>query len=527
MSTFDSSRYDIPELITKLRDQRFDGYGSEALAAEVAKFRDGAGAASMGDAVDALKQIATALAQTDQTLRQQLGALGVTWESQAGGQASAVMAEQAGFSEAATSKVSAAAQLIFQQGEAFNRTKNKLPDPRDLLKSGGGYTFGDTVFSLFGFETDHAKNVRAGLEARAQAVDALNAYAHDTGNYLASSEPVDAPQTLTVDTGGAPTAQPPITPVSPDISPTQAAGATAAIPAAAQAPAPAPQVHAPVADTATPAIGVPVRQTGVAASAPQPQTTAPSSATAPASAPATEAPVNVAGPVKTGSGPSETTARPATGSPVNPALPATQGPGGTTTGLVPGASQSGSGRLAPDSRSGSWAKTGFPADGQARAGAPQPGESLLGKGKMFGAGPSSSSAGANVGPGFSMRGAPGVSGLAEGAPAVGAAGVGGAVSGEEERPGRGRGRNTAGKRTQQLPVGDLPEEAEAQHAKRATPEPPSAEHTRAILEPAATQDGDEDALHVRKYGVDDRDLFADGREVSIDVIGEHRLSEDR
>ena len=535
MTTFDSSRYDIPELINRLRDQRFDGYGSEALAAEVAKFRDGGGTASMGDAVDALKQISAALAQTDKTLREQLSALGVTWQSQAGGQASAVMAEQAGFSEHATTTVSDAALLIFQQGEAFNRTKNKLPDPRDLLKGGGGYTLGDTVFSLFGFETDHAKDVRASLEARAQAVDALNAYAHDTGNYLASSEPVEAPQTLSLNSGGAPSGQPPITPVppGPDIAPTQAAGAKGAVPAASAPATPAPQVHTPVADTATPAVGIPARQTGVGtgASAPQPQpqaSTAPSSATAPASTPAAT-PVNAGGSVKTGSGPTETTVRPGTSA--NPATPAVQGTGGTTlnptAGLVPGgAPQTGGGQHGADSRSGALAKTGLPGgEGQqARGGAPQPGESVLGKGKMFGATPGSASGATNVGPGFPMRGAGGMSGLAEGAPAVGAAGVGGAASGDDERRGRRTGRNTAGKRAQQLPVGDLPEEAAAYGA---VPEPPSGERTRAILEPAATQDGDEDAMHVRKYGVDDRDLFADAREVSTDVIGEHRLPEDR
>ena len=174
MTTFDSGQYDIPTLIGKLRDQRFDGYDSESLAQEVERFREGGGTASMGNAVNALKQVAGALSQTDQTLRDQLGALGVHWESTAGGQANTVLAQQAGFSDDANTKVSAAAQLIFEQGEAFNRTKNKLPDPDALRQGDGGYTLGDTVFSLFGFETDHAKDVRANLEARAQAVDALS-----------------------------------------------------------------------------------------------------------------------------------------------------------------------------------------------------------------------------------------------------------------------------------------------------------------------------------------------------------------
>jgi hypothetical protein len=146
---------------------------------------------------------------------------------------------------------------------------------------------------------------------------------------------------------------------------------------------------------------------------------------------------------------------------------------------------------------------------------------------MFGSVPGSSASGTNVGPGFAnVRAAGGVGGLAEGAPAIGAAGAGGAVGGEDERRGRGVGKNNAGKRVQQLPMGELPEEEEAQRAKNAAPQPPSRERTRAILEPAATQDGEEDAEHVRRYGIDDKDLFSDPRAVSPDLIGDNALPED-
>ena len=548
MSTFDSGRYDLPALIGKLRDQRFDGYDSEALAQEVEKFRDGGGTASMGEAVHALKQIATALAATDKTLRDQLGAMGVQWQSKAGGQASAVLAQQAGFSEDANTKVSAAAQLIFEQGEAFNRTRNKLPDPDVLRQGDGGYTVGDTVFGLFGFETDHVKDVRASLEARAQAVDALNAYAHDTGDYLASSEEVAAPQSMDLATGagpdavlaGAQAAQTLAAPAPemPDVSPTEAASAVGSVPAV-HTPAAAPQVQAPAADTATPPIGIPVRQTGSVASAPAaPQSTAPSSVTPPSNSPATAPVTGVTnGPVKTGSGYTHDTSRPATGATANVPGPTNLPPGQQVTGGgVVNGPQTGGEQQAPG-RSTAWGKAGLPtdgkaglpADGGARAGVPQPGggDSVLGKGKMFGSTPVNSPATPNVGPGFAMKGAGGAGGLAEGAPAAGAVGAGGAVGGDEERRGRRPGQNTAGKRTQQLPVGDLPEEAEAQRAKKAAPQPPSRERTRAILEPAATQDGDPDAEHVRRYGIDDKDLFTDAREVSPDLIGGNPLPEDR
>ncbi|HJQ44926.1 MAG TPA: hypothetical protein VJ870_01200 [Amycolatopsis sp.] len=533
MTTFDSGQYDLPTLIGKLRDQRFDGYDSESLAQEIEKFREGGGTASMGDAVDALKQIATALGQTDRTLRDQLGAMGVHWESTAGGQAGAAMAAQAGFSDDANSKVSAAAQLIFEQGEAFNRTKNKLPDPDALRQGDGGYTLGDSVFSLFGFETDHAKDVRSNLEARAQAVDALNAYAHDTGNYLASSEDVPEPQAPDAATGagtdaviaGAQAGQT-LAP-APDVAPTRAASATGAVPAVH---APAPQVqHAPVAETATPAIGVPVRQTGSVASAlGASRSTAPSSATAPSGAQATAPVTGVSGPVKSGGDYAHDTNRaaPVQGTPNNAT---TFGPGQPQTPGLAGTSQPGGGSPQEPGRSTAWGRPGgVPADGGVRAGTPQPGagDSVLGKGKMFGSTPITSTGPASVGPGFALKGPGGVSGLAEGAPAIGAAGVAGAAGGDDERRGRKPGQNAAGRRTQQLPVGDLPEEDAAQGVRKAAPQPPSRERTRAILEPAATQDGDDDAEHVRRYGIDDKDLFTDPREVSPDLV-DPPLPEDR
>jgi hypothetical protein len=515
---FDSSRYDIPTLIGKLHDQRFDGYDAETLAQEVEKFQAGGGTAGMSNAVDALKKVAGALSHTDTTLRDQLAALGVVWQSEAGGQASAVLSQQAGFSSDANTKVAQAAQLIFEQGEAFTRTKNKLPDPAALRQGDGGYSVADTLFSLFGFETDHAKNVKSSLEAKAQTVDALNAYAHDSGNYLASSEPVAEPQSMdlleapgyAVQSLGGPAPVTPAPPVRsvPDVSPTQAAGAKDApvrtVPVVAAPP------PAPIANTPTPPIGVPAAYTGSAVTAPQ-QATTPSS-TAPAASSPTEPISGVTSGGKRAPAHQEAV-RPVPGA--APVAPGEQLSGG---GVVSG------GGVAGGRSSSAWGK---PSSGGAVEGVPGAADSALGKGKMFGSVPGSSASGTSVGPGFAnVRAAGGVGGLAEGAPAIGAAGAGGAVGGEDERRGRGVGKNNAGKRVQQLPIGELPEEEEAQRAKNAGPQPPSRERTRAILEPAATQDGEEDAEHVRRYGIDDKDLFSDPRAVSPDLIGDNALPED-
>ena len=508
MATFDSSKYDIPTLVAKLRDQRFDGYQPEQLAQVVEKFRDGAGPTSIAGAVDALKSVSGALADTEEALRTQLKALGVEWQSRAGGQASSVVARAAGFSGEATTKVEQAAQMMFEQAEAFTRTKNKLPTPEDLRKA-GGYTFGDTVFSLFGFETDHAADIRTAGEAKAQAVDALNAYAHDSGTYLGSASTVDEPAPvdelsapgsgLTPGIGG--TSAP--VPSLPDGAPTRAQGATDVTPARA--------------DTPTPAIGIPAAG-GAAAAYPG---TAPIGVAAPAAAGGTT-PAERPSPAGAG----------AVRGPVPDASP-DSGPAGQRGVAVtgrPGPGVSGPTGQGVSGASGWSARPAVPASEQVPGGAGRsaaahgtaaatPAEEALGKGRVAGAAPPATTAPTAVGPGFAaVRTAAGPGGLAEAAPALGAAGAGGALAGEDERPGR-TGRGTAGNRIHQIPMDDLPEEEEARLARRGGHTPDSAT-TRSILEPAAPRDGEEDAARVRRFGVEDDDLFSDRRDVSPDTIGD-------
>jgi hypothetical protein len=155
---------------------------------------------------------------------------------------------------------------------------------------------------------------------------------------------------------------------------------------------------------------------------------------------------------------------------------------------------------------------------------------VLDKGRMVGATPIAPSTNTQPGPGFTATSPPAGIGAADSVTAIGAGGVGAVTSGDSERHGNATGRSTAaerGKAVRPLDVGDLPEEEETHRANRTTPQVPSREQTRAILEPAATQDGEEDAEHVRRYGIDDRDLFTDQREVSSDLIGDRPIREDR
>lgn len=534
MTMFDSSHYDIPTLIGKLRDQRFDGYDAGLLATEVEKFHQGTGTASMGDAVEALKSVVSSLAGTDATLRKQLATLGVTWQSESGGQASAVLAEQAGFAGQAYDNVAQAAQLIFEQGEAFNRTKNKLPDAATLRQGEDGHTLMDTMFSLFGFETDHASAVRANAEARAQAVEALNSYAHDSGEYLATSQAVPEPQALNTTPPPPPAAGGPgagtgtpgqASPV-PDLSPTVAAHSKDVYPSHSSGPAtrstPAPASASGSGSAVAPAEIV--APSGLSSgTSTTPQSTSPSFA-GPSGIETSSAlrgnGYDDSDPLRTGRGGTSTGTGPGTGTGTG------IGPGTTPP---PGAGQQVTG-VPHGPGGGSGNAFGGPGHGGGSTGGREGGDSVLGKGKMVGSAPPAPSANPQAGPGFSATRPPvGVGGMADGATAIGAGAMGGAVSGEQDHRGRGFGRSSAGERgkaVRPMDVGDLPEE-EARKAEKANPKPSSRERTRAILEPAATQESDEDAEHVRRYGVDDRDLFSDPREVSPDLIGDHAVPEDR
>ncbi|MFI5607455.1 hypothetical protein [Amycolatopsis sp. NPDC051903] len=513
---------EISDLAGRIRDHRFDGWTDTAIADEIQKFSDGDGIGSIGTAVDALKAVATALAETDQTLRTQLTKLGVEWQSQAGGAAGQVLTEQAGFSQDATRKVAHAAELLFTQGEAFNRTKFKLPDPDTLLKGAGGYTLGDNLLSLIGFETDHADAVDAAQNSRSQALEALNAYAQQSGENLLQAEPLNQPQSLSMTQPDDQQSALGLAGSAVDLTPD---GGVRPASASVQSRHVEPPVVQPVAqhvDPPTPAYGIqaPVRPGGSAG---------PGGYTAPAAAgiPAVPPPPPVPGRPPMGTPPPPAgwevppgrggqAPQPGFGSPGGPTWGGSGGgPGVSGRGFVPGAP----GGAAPGGAPAGGSSTGVDGVlGRAPGGGTGGGDPALGRGRLVGSGPASpvvpeGSAGSPIAP------KPGVSPgeLGAGAAALGAGAGASALAGDRERQGRGFGGPAKGP-VSPLPV-ELPEEEATalRKTEQITPEQPSGDPK--FLGPAATQSED-DGEHVRRFGVDDKDLFTDRRLVSDDVIGD-------
>ncbi len=531
---------EFSELAAGIQNHRFDGWTNTAIADQITRMINGDGTGSIGTAVDALKAVATALAHTDQTLRAQLLKLGVEWQSQAGGAASQVFTEQAGFSQDATTKVAHAAEMVFEQGEAFNRTKYKLPDAETVRKGAGGFTIGDGLLSLIGFETDHARQVEAANDAKAQAQQALNEYAQQSGTNLLSTQSLSDPESLKL-------AAPGITPGVLDV-----AGAAVAVtpdggvkPASdkvrsvhVEPPVVQPVSHTVHTDPPTPVYGVaaqqpsrstqqqPARQTSAAsgassagsAGAPAAQHTTPSSTTPSGAKPPTATPgpgwVHSPGRGPSGDqsgGPSgRFTPGPATGGEcdpfVPPGAPGAQPPGSAPA-TTPIKSLGGGGGGTPGGATGIDSSAGRGPDG------------LLAKGRTVGAMPQPPLQPAQYTGERGFAGKPGATpgDIGAGAAAIGAGAAGGALSGDKER--LRRDKNQPKGPVRPLPVGELPEEEAVALRKSEQISPKQQRGEAKFLSEAAPQE--EDAEHVRRYGVDDQDLFADQRMVSPDVLGDH------
>ncbi|KDN23781.1 PPE domain-containing protein [Amycolatopsis rifamycinica] len=529
---------EFSELAAGIQNHRFDGWTNTAIADQITRMINGDGTGSIGTAVDALKAVATALAHTDETLRAQLLELGVEWKSQAGGAASQVLTEQAGFSQDATTKVAHAAEMVFEQGEAFNRTKYKLPDAETVRKGAGGFTLTDGVLmSLIGFETDHARQVEAANDAKAQAQQALNEYAQQSGTNLLSTQALSDPESLklaapgvttgVLDVAGAAVA------VTPDGGVKPASDKVRSV--RVEPPVVQPVSHTVHADPPTPVYGVAAqqqparsaprqapRQTSAAsasAGAPPVQHTTPSSSTTPSGAkpPASQpgpgwvhTPGHTPGRGPAGEQPGRFTPGPGAGNPGEPFCPP-GAPGALPPGSAPATapikSLGGGGGGAPGGATGIDSSAGRGPDG------------LLAKGRTVGAMPQAPlQPGQFTGErGFTVKPGATPGDIGAGAAAVGAGVAGGALSGDKER--ERRERNQPKGPVRPLPVGELPEEEAVALRKSEQISPKQKPGETRFLSEAAPQE--EDAEHVRRYGVDDQDLFADQRMVSPDVLGDH------
>ncbi|OQO90556.1 magnesium chelatase [Saccharomonospora piscinae] len=551
---------DISAHAERIREHRFTGYTNGMLADEIELFRAGRGIAGISEAVAALQTVSRALAETDATLRRKLTELGVEWGGAAGERASSAVRREADFSEDAGEKVADSAERVFAQGEAFNRALHSLPDPGALRARTGEPGILDFAASLLGFEVDQVRALERAMEAREQAIQALNAYAHDSGANLAAAPELGAPARLvaelaepvpeSINAGGGPgdvttaasapgasapgASAPPVSGPSATPVPQHTPSGSGVVPSSVVPPvagAPTPGPAGPATGSGRGTIGVPQPAPAPSATAPSAagSSAGPSGAAAGASAGAVGAAAGAAaseraqrgGPVKQGT--SAPVPPPATGA----GVPGSPGAPGTSAG--PGGADAASDPANRSVRPGVGAVGGSPSPvvpvppGGGGARTPDtPDAAPLGRGTTTGAvTPGPAAPGASSGSGTpGVRGGLSANDLGGGIAALGAGGVAGALSGGE-RGGRGVGRSApqAARSPHPLAVGDLPEEeARVQRSSERLGQSGSSRRD-AYLERAAPGEED-DGEHVRRFGVDDSDLFTDQRMVAPDVIGD-------
>lgn len=531
-----------PSALDKVRQLRFEGYTVGMLALEIDLLREGRGTGSMTNAVTALTSVATALRNTDETLRVELGKLGVEWQSTAASTAHDVMQTSADFAEDASGKLSESSQAAFGLSEAFQRALHTLPDSRTLRDGAEGLSTMDVLADLIGHETDHAAKVRAASAARDQAVDALNQLASTCAEELACVRKLGEPGAIVLDEGRLPPALP-----DDGVSAGYQTMAAAAESVSGPEPRPGGLPTSPVQAGPPPSAGS--GASGVSGASGANTTTGgrpagggerpPSGGSGSdgsgsgsgGSGGGSDGSGGGSGPVGGMTGPLTGSAEGRSGSQASTAsVPGgsagSEGFGSSCVVTAGGTTFTGGVPTAPGGASGIAGIAAGSTVASASVAAPVAGTALggitttdvLGTGALSGAMPQNHPQ-TTLAPGATTTAPLDEDGIAGAVTAIGAAGVAGAMSAEPDRERR-RARydvdDTDETSRHEFDVGTLEDEAEADAV--AEIEPDAGQDAPAYLEHAAPQ-GPADA-RVRTHGIDDADLFADDRMVARDTIGE-------
>ncbi|MFI9811093.1 hypothetical protein [Saccharothrix variisporea] len=415
----------------QLQDHRFQGRDNAGLMTLLTEFTQSNAAERFSRASQALRELAAGLEQVDETLRAQLRELKIDWTGAAGDNAGEKVTVTADVATSGTEAGQQNSKATAVQGDNYSDSRNGMPDASKL----GGDTetdFWDDAGGFFGYETDHAKEVKETQAAREQVIRGFDQYVDASRDSLNQYQGMNKPPTFDVTTASSATA----TPVA---AVQQPGGGISQVPGGGvgQLPGnPPPQV--PGGGSVNPPPQLPGGSTGIL-----PPTTTPPPGAAPLL------------PGKVGGGPS--------------------GLGlGLGLGLTAGTALTG---LALTAKGGKVVR-----------GPSAPGTPGGGKGD----GPHGKGEGPHGAKGSGVKGAvPGASGLA------GKAGISatiGAIDPDGERVPGSRGTAGAGK----AGAGSMMQAAASPRGK----------------------DGEEDAEHIRKYGVDSDDVFGDERMVVQQVIGD-------
>jgi len=188
-----------------LSDLRFAGYSHGELADQIDALRNGEGSGTLQNAMKALVVVALGLADADNTLRDQLKAIGVNWEGEASEGGTSATENARIYAETAIDPVSESAKGVGSQGETFHTTRNGAPDSGTLRGPTEESTV-DQVAGFFGHTTDHAKQVKETNAAKDAAIDSMTGYQNNSSSALGQAQALPVPPGMNlvaqpVDTG--------------------------------------------------------------------------------------------------------------------------------------------------------------------------------------------------------------------------------------------------------------------------------------------------------------------------------------
>ncbi|MBB5806538.1 hypothetical protein F4560_006306 [Saccharothrix ecbatanensis] len=197
----------------EIKDFRFQGYDNPGLAALVEQFKSGDAAQKFSSASHALRQLAATLDETDETLRTELKKLGIDWQGAAGENAGQAVTVSADVATTGTEAAQQNSQATAVQGANHSQTRNSMPEPQKL-RGDTDTNFMDDVGGFFGYETDHAQEVKATQAAREQTIRGLDQYTDASRDALNQYQGMNKPPQFDVTTASSVS-----TPVAPVVQP--------------------------------------------------------------------------------------------------------------------------------------------------------------------------------------------------------------------------------------------------------------------------------------------------------------------
>ncbi|WP_345601721.1 hypothetical protein, partial [Saccharopolyspora rosea] len=164
--------------VDPIRDLRFEGMDIPQLTDWIGKIKQGRGSESMNRAVQALDQCVQVVVDLDDTLRTELGNLGIAWEGNAGDLAQAAAQQRSVVMQQAQDPLRGSARSVEAQGRGFDSAKHSLPNS-DELRHKQSENFFEWAGGAFGYESDYDAEAKQ-IDGRKKAAQAALGSYRDT-----------------------------------------------------------------------------------------------------------------------------------------------------------------------------------------------------------------------------------------------------------------------------------------------------------------------------------------------------------